>query len=117
MALLPGTNGARPDGPAEAVVDLRGYGSFPRALLRLARQLLQAILKRTNGSTLHRGTALVTDAALLAGLAWAWWPRPETYRPVQPYERGTLLDAVTTTLSGTGSVALVEGRQAGTVAL
>lgn len=86
-------------------------------LLRLARQLLQAILKRTKGNTLRRGTALVTLAAILAGLAWAWWPRPETYRPVQPYDRGTLLDAVPTTLSGPGSAGLVEGRQGGTVAL
>jgi putative peptide zinc metalloprotease protein len=86
-------------------------------LLRLGRQLLHGILKRTNGNALHRGTALVTIAAILAGIAWAWWPRPETYRPVQPYDRGTLLDAVPTALSAPGSTGLVEGRQGATVAL
>ncbi len=49
-----------------------------------------------------------------AGLAWAWWPSPGTYRPVQPYERGTLVDATAAiypALSGarTGSPAAKAG--------
>ena len=28
--------------------------------------------------------------ALVAGLAYAWWPREGAYRPIQPYEGGTL---------------------------
>jgi putative peptide zinc metalloprotease protein len=29
----------------------------------------------------------------VAGLAYAWWPREGTYRPIQPYEGGTLTQA------------------------
>jgi putative peptide zinc metalloprotease protein len=29
----------------------------------------------------------------VAGLALAWWPHPGTYRPIQPYEGGTLVQA------------------------
>ena len=31
--------------------------------------------------------------ALVAGLAYAWWPREGTYRPIQPYEGGTITQA------------------------
>jgi putative peptide zinc metalloprotease protein len=54
--------------------------------------------------------------ALLAGLAWAWWPDGGTYRPVQPYERGTLADATASVLPQSGSV-LREGQPGSTVAL
>jgi putative peptide zinc metalloprotease protein len=49
--------------------------------------------------------------AVVAGLAWSWWPQPGTYRPIQAYERGTLADGLASTLrSGTPST-LQEGRQ------
>jgi putative peptide zinc metalloprotease protein len=32
--------------------------------------------------------------ALVAGLAWAWWPAGDRYRPVHAWEGGTVLDAV-----------------------
>jgi putative peptide zinc metalloprotease protein len=31
---------------------------------------------------------------MVAGLAWSWWPRPGQYAPIEPWERGTLADAV-----------------------
>jgi len=37
---------------------------------------------------------VVTALAILAGLAWAWWPEEDRYRPIESYERGTLMDAV-----------------------
>ena len=36
----------------------------------------------------------VTAMALVAGLAWTWWPREATYRPIAAYERGTLGQAL-----------------------
>ena len=62
-------------------------------LPRMARQLGTAVWKKTRGRPLRQVTAIAAAAAVLAGLAWAWWPGDGAYRPVQPYERGTLFDA------------------------
>ncbi|MCU1515859.1 MAG: hypothetical protein JWQ75_580 [Pseudarthrobacter sp.] len=85
-------------------------------LLRLLRQLTVGLWRKTSGQALKRGAAMAAVAALLAGLAWAWWPDGGTYRPVQPYERGTLADATTSVLPQSGSV-LREGQPGSTVAL
>ncbi|UKA53597.1 hypothetical protein LFT45_18040 [Arthrobacter sp. FW305-BF8] len=88
-------------------------------LLRLARQLLTGLWTKTRGRPLQRATALATAGAVAAGLAWAWWPGPDNYRPVQPYERGTLADAtaaVYPAMAGPDG-ALHEGRTGQTVAL
>lgn len=63
-------------------------------LVRLGRQVVGAVWRRTEGKPVRRGVAGLVAAALVAGLAWAWWPHPGAYRPIQPYERGTLIDAV-----------------------
>ncbi|WP_244250857.1 hypothetical protein [Arthrobacter crystallopoietes] len=83
-------------------------------LLRMARQLLTAVWAKTRGRPLRRVTAIAAAAAVLAGLAWAWWPDDGAYRPVQPYERGTLFDA-TASLTSASSVGLAEGRAGQTV--
>lgn len=88
-------------------------------LFRLARQLGVWLWAKTKGKRLQRGTAMAAIAAVAAGLAWAWWPAGDNYRPVQPYERGTLFDATSAiypALSG-GDGALREGRAGQTVAL
>jgi putative peptide zinc metalloprotease protein len=85
-------------------------------LLRLARQLTTGLWTKTRGKPLQRATAIVAVGAVTAGLAWAWWPQPNTYRPVQPYERGTLADATAAVLPGGGGT-LREGRTGQTVAL
>ncbi|CCQ44913.1 tat (twin-arginine translocation) pathway signal sequence domain protein [Pseudarthrobacter siccitolerans] len=85
-------------------------------LLRLLRQLVTGLWQKTRGKFLQRAAAMGAVAALLAGLAWAWWPDGGTYRPVQPYERGTLADATTSILPSTGT-ALREGGSGRTVAL
>lgn len=85
-------------------------------LLRLVRQLLTALWQKTRGNAVQRTAALTVVGALLAGLAWAWWPDGTTYRPVQPYERGTLADATTSILPA-GDTALKEGHGGRTVAL
>jgi putative peptide zinc metalloprotease protein len=53
----------------------------------------------------------------MAGLAWAWWPGAETYRPVQPYERGTLADATTAVFPAGSTTGMREGQAGRTVAL
>lgn len=85
-------------------------------LLRLVRQLTVGMWKKTRGRALQRGAAMAAVVAVLVGLAWAWWPDAGTYRPVQPYERGTLADATTSVFPQTGSV-LREGQAGRTVAL
>jgi putative peptide zinc metalloprotease protein len=88
-------------------------------LLRLGRQLISGIWTKTRGKPLQRATAVAAIGAVAAGLAWAWWPAPESYRPVQPYERGTLVDATAAIYPAlaTGNGTLREGRIGKTVAL
>jgi len=63
-------------------------------LVRLVRQAVGGVWRWTDGRPGRRAVAGVSALALVAGLAWAWWPRPEAYRPIQPTERGTVVDAV-----------------------
>ncbi|MET4093973.1 hypothetical protein [Arthrobacter sp. UYCu712] len=86
-------------------------------LLRLGRQVLTGLWQRTRGKALQRGTAIAVIGAVLAGLAWAWWPGTESYRPVQPYERGTLADATTAVFPAAPGSGMREGRAGRTVAL
>lgn len=86
-------------------------------LLRLVRQFVTGLWTRTRGKALQRGTAVAAVAALIAGLAWAWWPGAETYRPVQSYERGTLSDATTAIFPASSAGRMKEGQAGRTVAL
>ena len=63
-------------------------------LTRLVRQVVGGVWSRTSGKPLRRSLAVVTAMALVAGLAWTWWPREATYRPIAAYERGTLGQAL-----------------------
>lgn len=101
---------------AIAAVALPVLGIF-YILFRLGRQLLTALWQKTRGKALQRGTALAVVAAVTAGLAWAWWPGGESYRPVQPYERGTLADVTTAIFPAGATSGLREGRAGRTVAL
>jgi putative peptide zinc metalloprotease protein len=62
-------------------------------LFRLVRRIVGTTWRRTRGRPVRRGLAGLVAAALVAGLAWAWWPHPGTYRPIEPYEGGTLVQA------------------------
>jgi len=86
-------------------------------LLRLIRQVVTGLWQRTRGKALQRGTAIAAIAALTAGLAWAWWPGAESYRPVQPYERGTLADATTAVFPAAAAKGMKQGQAGRTVAL
>jgi putative peptide zinc metalloprotease protein len=63
-------------------------------LTRLVRQVTGGVWRKTAGKPLRRGLAVITAMALVAGLAWTWWPREATYRPIAAYERGTLGQAL-----------------------
>ena len=63
-------------------------------LSRMARRGALAVWRGTSGRPVRRTVAGVLAAAMLGGIAYAWWPDEDTYRPVLPYERGTLIDAV-----------------------
>ena len=63
-------------------------------LVRMLRRIGRGTWRATRDRPVRRGLAVVVAAALVAGLVWAWWPRPGAYRPVQPYEGGTLTQAV-----------------------
>ena len=77
-------------------------------LVRLVRQVVASVWRRTSGRPVQRTLAALTAGGLVAGLAWVWWPDDDKYRPIQPYERGTVLDAVPASLSGASG--LQEGR-------
>ncbi|MEO5320413.1 hypothetical protein PV761_17720 [Arthrobacter sp. CC3] len=101
---------------AIAAVALPVVGIF-YVLLRLVRQLTTGLWQKTRGKAVQRGAAMAAVAAVAAGLAWAWWPGADTYRPVQPYERGTLADVTTAVFPTASSTTLREGHPGKTVAL
>ncbi|MDQ0768035.1 putative peptide zinc metalloprotease protein [Pseudarthrobacter defluvii] len=86
-------------------------------VVRLLRQLVTGLWRKTSGKAVQRTVAMAGVAAVLAGLAWAWWPDGGTYRPVQSYERGTLGDATRAILPARDGGALREGASGRTVAL
>lgn len=55
----------------------------------------------------------------LGGLAWAWWPDAQSYRPIEPDERGTIVsllpgyDGTNAALAAAGAGASAESRLAG----
>src|SRR3954454_9518175 len=63
-------------------------------LVRMVRRYVVRMWSRTKGKPRQRAVACVAMAGIAALLAYAWWPREGTYRPIQPGERGTVQDAV-----------------------
>ncbi|WP_392544051.1 hypothetical protein [Oryzobacter telluris] len=78
-------------------------------LVRTTRQVATRAWRGTDGRPVRRAGAGALAALLVAGLAWAWWPQPGIYRPIQAYERGALQDALPA-LTRTMPVGLSEGR-------
>ena len=69
-------------------------------LTRLVRRVTLTVWRRTRGKPAQRAVAGLTAAAIITGLVWAWWPNDDRYRQIQPYERGTLTDAISTGNTG-----------------
>ncbi|MFH5821425.1 hypothetical protein [Georgenia sp. AZ-5] len=82
---------------------------------RTVRQVLEHTWGSTEGRPGRRTLAAVAALTVAAGLAWAWWPAPGTYRPVQAYERGALQDALPAALLETLPVTLDRGTPTGLV--
>jgi putative peptide zinc metalloprotease protein len=67
-------------------------------LVRVLRRTGTVVRRKTEGRPVHRSLAVLTALALLAGLAWAWWPG-DSYRPIRPSDRGTVFDAMPASLA------------------
>ncbi len=66
-------------------------------LFRLVRRVVTRTWVATRGRPVRRGVAALLALALVAGLAYVWWPREGAYRPIQPYEGGTLTQVAAAT--------------------
>ncbi|MFB1297591.1 M50 family metallopeptidase [Mycobacterium sp. pW049] len=61
---------------------------------RLVRRTTAGVWKSTAGKPLMRMVAVAAGMAIGCGVAYAWWPGEANYRPIQPWERGTIGDIV-----------------------
>ncbi|MDA2894839.1 M50 family metallopeptidase [Mycolicibacterium sp. BiH015] len=63
-------------------------------LARLVRRSTAGVWKSTADKPLMRMVAVAAGMAIGCGVAYAWWPGEANYRPIQPWERGTIGDIV-----------------------
>jgi putative peptide zinc metalloprotease protein len=68
-------------------------GAIAVSISRSGRMGLRAVTAWSRGSAPRRAVAIAGAAALVAGLAYVWWPHGE-YQPIRPGERGTIGDAL-----------------------
>ena len=61
---------------------------------RLVRRSSAGVWKSTAGKPVMRMFAVAAGMAIGCGVAYAWWPGEANYRPIQPWERGTIGDIV-----------------------
>ncbi len=106
------------DDPLEAVARMFAMLALVLPLLamvlivgRLGRQVSTSAWKRTEGRPVRRAGTGLLAAALIAGLAHAWWPDEQTYRPIMAYERGTLADVASSVPLGGSRSGLANGSQ------
>jgi putative peptide zinc metalloprotease protein len=63
-------------------------------LVRIVRRTVVGGWQGTTGKPVMRVLAILLGAAVATGVAYAWWPGDGKYRPIQPWERGTIGDIV-----------------------
>jgi putative peptide zinc metalloprotease protein len=63
-------------------------------LARVARRIIAVAWQGTAGKPLQRMLVGVVGAAAVAGIAYAWFPHGDNYRPIHPDERGTISDII-----------------------
>ncbi len=95
------------------VIVVLSIAAIAYLLVRLVRQVGGAVWRATDNSPVRRGLAALIALTLMAGVAFAWWPDEERYRPIQPYEDGTLTGLLPVSYSP--SEVQVGSRGAGTV--
>src|SRR3990170_3780935 len=61
----------------------------------------KGLWRRTDGRPVRRAGVSTLALAVGVALALVWWPIPERYQPVRPYEGGTLVDLASLSLSPT----------------
>lgn len=61
-------------------------------LVRFGRQTALGAWKTTAGKPVMRVLVMLAGAVVASGIAYAWWPGESNYRPIQPWERGTVGD-------------------------
>jgi len=76
---------------------------------RLVRRTATTVWRKTRGRPGRRALAGVLAAALLAGLAFAWWPRGN-YHPIRAYEPGTIQSILPASYS-VDAAGLAEGHE------
>lgn len=67
-------------------------------LARLARRVGVGTWRYTEGRPVRRAGAGATALVALGALVFAWWPHGD-YRPIQPYEHGSIHDAMPAVLA------------------
>jgi putative peptide zinc metalloprotease protein len=63
-------------------------------IVRVVRRSSRRVWRATEGRPALRTMAVVAGLAILALLAWTWWPNGQ-YRPIEASERGTVADLAT----------------------
>jgi putative peptide zinc metalloprotease protein len=84
-------------------------------VVRSVRRLAEKVWRVTDDRPGRRRAAHVTALAVIAALAFVWWPHGDNYRPVEAYERGTLGDAASLVTGPTSSLRSGQGGQGTTI--
>ena len=79
-------------------------------LARLVKTVTNSLWTRTAGRPGRRALASILVVAVAAALTWAWWPDANRYRPVQSFEKGTLVEGLSPASFVGGSPRLQDGQ-------
>lgn len=79
-------------------------------LARLVKTVVASLWRRTVGHPGRRALAGLLVTAVAAGLAWAWWPDANRYRPIQPFEQGTVVQGLRSASFAGRTPALSDGQ-------